>query len=201
MIIEQLQMNTNSGIHPLRSIFAAGEGLLDRALCIVGAVLFAQTPEFIQQYLQRLGGRLDEARRQLAQLNDVAVKSGLTLDQLVADTASSSDPAVVRLGGLVHATASRVDSLATADEAIRHASLFTRPFVFFRHFDPSIARATASIFRPAVPTTLEGLLYAILGMVILLCVYHFGVKYPVRRAWRARAARRAQAPGTAVSKA
>lgn len=191
-------MNNNSGrvwLRPLHSLLGAGEKLLDRLLCVVGAVLFAQAPEFMQQYLQRLGGRLDEARRQLEQLNDVAVRSGLTLDQLVADTSASSDPAVVGLGGVVRAASGRVEALAAADAAIRHASLFARPWVFLRHFDPSIARATLAIFRPAVPTTLEGLLYAFVGMAVLLAAYHGGVKYPLRRVWRARAARRAAAVG------
>ena len=87
---------------------------------------------------------------------------------------------------MVRAASARVDSLAAADEAIRHASLFTRPFVFARHFDPSIASATLSIFRPAVPTTVEGLLYALVGMAVLLAAYHFGVKHPIRLAMAAR---------------
>jgi len=65
---------------PVRSLLAGGEGLLDRLLCVVGAVLFSQLPEFIQQYLQRLGGHLDEARRQLEQFRAVAAQSDLTLD-------------------------------------------------------------------------------------------------------------------------
>ena len=182
---------------PIRSVCAAGEGLLDRLLCVAGAVLFAQVPEFIQQYLQRLGGHLDEARRQLEQLKDAAAQSGLTLDQLIADTTANADPAVARLGGVVHAASARVETLASADDAIRHASLFTKPFVFLRHLDPSIAHATLSIFRPAVPTTIEGLVYALAGMVVLVGIYHLGVKHPVRRAWRARAARRGQAAGPA----
>ena len=75
----------------------------------------------------------------------------------------------------------RVDTLETAQSAIQHASLWTRPFVFLRHLDPAIARATWGIFQPAVPTTLEGLVYALLGMLVLLGVYHFGIKYPVVR--------------------
>jgi len=137
---------------PLRRLLAAGEGLLDRLLCLVGAVVFAQAPEFFQQYLQRLGGRLDEARRQLEVFRDVGA---------------------------------RVDSLATAEAAIRNASLFTRPFAFARHFDPAIARATLSVFRPALPTTLEGAAYALCGMLVLLAAYHWGVKSLVRRCRRA----------------
>lgn len=48
---------------PLRPVVKAGDTLIDRLFCVFGAVLFCQLPEFIQQYLQRLGGRLDEARR------------------------------------------------------------------------------------------------------------------------------------------
>ena len=98
-------------------------------------------------------------------------------------------------------TVARVDALAAADAAIRQASMFTRPFVFLRHLDFSIARATWSIFKPAVPTTLEGLIYAAVGVLLALAVYHGGVKAPVRRAWRRRAARRALAAQSRQSEA
>jgi len=178
---------------PVRSLLAAGEGYLDRLLCVVGAVLFSQLPEFIQQYLQRLGGHLDEARRQLEQFREVAAKSNFTLDEFIARTLGSTEPTVARLGGVMRETMARVDALAVADAAIRQASIVTRPFVFLRHLDFSIARATWSIFRPAVPTTLEGLVYAAAGVLLALAFYHGGVRAPVRRALRRRAARRALA--------
>lgn len=178
---------------PVRSLLAAGEGYLDRLLCVVGAVLFSQLPEFIQQYLQRLGGHLDEARHQLEQFRAAAAKSNLTLDEFITRTLGSAEPAVARLGGVMRETVARVDELATAEAAIRQASIFARPFVFLQHLDFSIARATWSIFRPAVPTTLEGLVYAALGVLLALAFYHGAVKAPVRRAWRRRAERRALA--------
>jgi len=172
----------------LHSVAASAEQIVDRVLCVGGAVLFSQFPEFMQQYLQRLEGHLDEARLQLAGLKDTAAQSGATIDQLVANAAASSDPLMQRLGILVKGTAGRVDQLAAADDALRHASLVAKPFVFFLHLEPAIARATWSIFRPAVPTTLEGLVYAGVGMLAVLALYHGGVRYPVRRAWEARAA-------------
>jgi hypothetical protein len=178
---------------PVHSLLAAGEGFLDRLLCVVGAVLFSQLPEFIQQYLQRLGGHLDEARHQLEQFREVAAKSNLTLDQLIVRTLGSAEPTVGRLGGVMRETVARVDALAAADAAIRQASILTRPFVFLRHLDFSIAQATWSIFKPAVPTTLEGLVYAALGVLLALAFYHAGVKAPVRHALRRRAAQRALA--------
>jgi hypothetical protein len=182
---------------PLRSVLSAGESLLDRILCVAGAVLFSQIPEFIQQYLQRLGGHLDEARRQLGQLREVAAQSGVSLDQLIANTSANADPAVARLGGVIRESAGRVAELSAANQALQNASWITRPFVFLRHFDPAIGRATWAIFRPAIPTTVEGLIYALTGMVVLLALYHGGIRYPVCRAWQARAARR-QAAALAI---
>jgi len=176
-----------------RAVLGTGERLLDRVLCVVGAVLFAQAPEFMQQYLQRLGGHLDEARRQLQQFEHVATQSGLTLDGLVARSAGSQEPTVVRLGGVIRDTVERVDALAAAQHALQDASGWTRPFVFLHTVDFDIARATASVFKPGVPTTLEGLVYALAGMLALLLAYHAGVKFPVSRILRARAAARAAA--------
>ena len=100
---------------PLQSAFSAGDGLIDRLLCVVGAVLCSQLPEFIQQYVQRLGGHLDEARRQLGQFQEIAAKSGLTFDQLMAKSRDASEATVARLGQLMHETMVRVDALAAAE--------------------------------------------------------------------------------------
>lgn len=181
-------------MNPVWKLLGAVEGLLDRALCVVGAVLFSQLPEFMQQYLQRLGGHLDEARRQLLQFQHTAAQSGLTLDQLIGQTNANADPAVARLGGVMTAASARVDALQAAQSAIQHASLWNRPFVFLRYLDPAIAHATWTIFKPAVPTTVEGLAYALLGMLFLLGTYHLGVRYPIKRVAKRRAEARSQKP-------
>ena len=172
-------------------MLGAGDGLIDRVLCVFGTVLFSQIPEFMQQYLQRLGGNLDQARRQLEQFQHIATESGLKLEQLISQTAATPDPAVAKLGGVMTETMNTVDALAAAQTAIQQASLWSRPFVFLHHVDFSIARATWSIFKPAVPTTIEGLVYALCGMLTLLVLYHLGIKFPVRRVL----ARRAQRQG------
>ena len=159
----------------------------------MGAVLFSQIPEFLQQYLQRLGGHLDEARRQLGRFQEIATQAGLTIDELVARSRGSAEPTVVQLGQLMRDTVARVDALSAAENGLRNASIFGRPLVFLRHLDLSIARATWAIFRPAVPTTVEGLIYAGIGVLLMLALYHGAVKYPVKRAWRRRAERRALA--------
>jgi hypothetical protein len=176
----------------------AGEGLLDRALCVIGAVVFSQIPEFMQQYLQRLGGHLDEARRQLLHFQQVAAQSGLSLDGLIGHTTANADPAVAKLSEVMTEAVARVDTLANAQTAIQGASLWSRPFVFLRQADPAIARGTWTIFKPAVPTTAEGLVYAVLGMLVLIAIYHLGIKYPIARARARRAAGRAAPQPAAV---
>jgi hypothetical protein len=176
-------------MNPGKALLGAGDGLLDRALCVVGTVCFSQIPEFMQQYLQRLGGHLDEARRQLQHFHETATQSGLTLPKLIEQTAANADPALAKLGGVMSEAITRVDTLEAAQAAIQHASLWSRPFVFIRHLDTSIAHATWTIFKPAVPTTLEGLVYSLCGMLVLLTAYHLGIKLPVSRAWARRTQR------------
>ena len=174
----------------VRRALGAGENLLDRVLCVFGAVLFSQAPEFMQQYRLRVGGHLDEARRILLQFRHTAEQSGLSLDQFILQTRANAEPSVARLGDVMAEAAARVDHLAAAQAAIQNAGPFTRPFAFLGHLDPAIARATWSIFVPAVPTTFEGLMYAVCGMVALLAVYHLGLRRPVVRYVERRRARR-----------
>lgn len=178
---------------PLRPLCRAGEGFLDRVLCLLGAVAFCQLPEFIQQYLQRLGGHLDEARRQLAIFENTAAQSQLTLAQFIERTSANTDAAVARLASVMQGALDRVSELTAAESALRNAPIWNKPFVFFANLDHSIASATLEVYKPAVPTTTEGLIYAAAGMIVILCLYHGCVRYPICCALHARRDRRANA--------
>lgn len=167
------------------SVVGTCDGFLDRILCVAGAVIFSQAPEFMQQYLQRLGGHVDEARRQVAQYRTVAEQSNLTLDQFITQTSKNADAAVAKLGGVMTEANNRLLELQDAQNALVHAPAFTRPIVFAQHFDKDIASATWSIFKPAVPATIEGVVYAFLGLFVLLGIYHLVVRLPVRAAYNA----------------
>jgi hypothetical protein len=165
----------------IQSASVGAERLLDRILCVLGAVLFSQVPEFMQQYQQRLEGHLDEARLVVNRFREAAAQSGMSLDQLVAGAAQNPDRSMGKLGGVIQAAVLRVDQLDASDAALRNASILGRPFVFFAHLDRGIARATLSIYKPAVPTTAEGLIYAGLGLVLVLAIYHLAVRGPIAR--------------------
>ncbi len=165
---------------PLRPLGRAGGRLLDRALCVLGAVGLSQAPEFYQQYLQRLGGHLDEARLTLTRYEAVARESGITLARLVETTRAQAAAPVARLGDAIAEAQARVNDLETAEAALRAASLWERPFVFLRQVDAGIAARAWAVFKPAVPVTTEGLVYAGIGMVLALVLYRVLVILPGR---------------------
>jgi hypothetical protein len=162
--------------------------MLDRVVCVAGAVGLSQGPEFMQQYLQRLGGHLDEARRHLQQFVDTAKSAGISLDQLVERTGAHADPALAGLGQVIVDTRERVEVLTFAEQALRDASLWERPFVFVRYLDWQIAEGTWRVYKPAVPTTAEGFAYAGIGLLLALGLY-LGISGAVGRGvgrWRRR---------------
>jgi hypothetical protein len=154
--------------------------IVDRILAVAGALVFSQAPEFFQQYLQRLGGHLDEARRTLAQFERTAAEAGLTLDRFITQTSTNYDQAVAKLAQVMTAAVERVQHLDAAFTALRDASVWTRPFAFLRHLDGAIAHATWTDYKPAVPTTAEGFIYAAAGMLVFLGIYHLVFRRLIR---------------------
>lgn len=129
---------------------------------------FAQVPAFIQQYMQRLGGHVDEARLSVGRVSTDA--SLRTLD------ASSSQLLTASLE-------QRLRGLEGGEQAISGASATIRPFVFLRELDVDIANATLNLFEPAVPLSLAGVAYGLVGMVAGWLLYEL-VKMPVGLAAR-----------------
>ncbi len=142
--------------------------LFRSAAAVIGAGVFAQFPEFYQQYLQRLGGRLDQARLDLEMLQRDAAALGRSvavyLDELLASGTSAARHAAQReLARLDNAS-----ELESAYEALRLAAPLERPFVLARHLDAKLAEDTLAIFAPALPATSEGVIYGAFGMLVAL---------------------------------
>jgi len=134
-----------------------------------GAAL-SQLSAFIQQYLQRLGGHLDEARRNYDLL--LGAERYRQLDQAAREI-------------LANDALARVNEIQGAHDAIVNAGLFARPFVFLRHLDTDVAERTLAQFKPALPVDTEGLVYAGLGLVLGLALYEL-LKLPFAAAFRHR---------------
>ncbi len=148
------------------------DALLGTILAAVAGVCFAQLPAFIQQYLQRLGGHVDEAQLNLSQITTGA--SFRSLD------APAREVLTVSLN-------QRVSELEIGEQAITGASASVRPFIFLRELDPDIVMATFRAFEPAVPLSTAGLIYGVTGIVAGWLFYEL-LKVPAGLAVRRRRA-------------
>ena len=127
---------------------------------LVGAVLLSQFPEFFQQYVQRLGGRLDEVTMQVQALDRRAGEAGKSTPDYVRGFLFHDEPDVRREGLALQALVQRRIALAGAYEALQGPDRWWRAGRFVEHFDWDIASSTFDAYRPAVPVTAEAGAYA-----------------------------------------
>ena len=165
--------------------------VLNGAAAVLGAGAFAQFPEFFQQYLQRLGGRVDQARIDLDRILSDAALLGRTLEAYLEELLASGTEAARQAARRELERVDQATDLQSAYDALSLAGPLERPFLFVRHFDPGVAEETLSIYAPALPATGEGLAYAAVGMLIALVMMagsEAGVRGARRQLHRRRAA-------------
>lgn len=118
---------------------------------ITGAAM-SQSVALTNAYLQRLGGHIDEAKRQLE-----SVRAG-DIGQLVTEPATREQ--------LLEIFQHRVSDLEAAREAIANANVFVKPLKCLFNLDAEIAWRTISAFVPSVPLDAAGFFYGLLGFAV-----------------------------------
>jgi len=153
--------------YPVRFI----DTLLDRAVSIVCAVVFAQIPQFILLYQQRLGGRVDELARLIDQYRSAAVDTGKSLEAFIQIHTGSTVPEFARTGRIMLDNLDRFNSMKSALDALSSASPGMKFFVFIKTINIETASSTIKTLTPGVPFSLEGLVYASIGLVFGMILY------------------------------
>ena len=148
--------------------------LIGAAIAAVFAAGSAQGPAFVQAYLQRLGGHIDEARRTVEELRNGAVSRSVTDD-------GSRER-------LVEAFTARLAELEASRDAILNAHPLWQPLAMARQADRDIASATADAFTPAMPLDPNSLIYAVIGLALGLAIWEL-LQWPVKARVRKRRAR------------
>ncbi len=144
--------------------------LLNGLASLFGAGAFAQFPAFYQQYLQRLGGRLDQTRDDLQRLMADAQTLGRSIEAYIAELQNAGTSAAAHAAKRELERLGRADEFETAYGALLQATPLERPLVFAKHWDPAIARDTFKGYEPALPATAEGLCYALAGAFVAMLI-------------------------------
>jgi hypothetical protein len=144
--------------------------IADGVFAIAGAAGLSQFPEFFRQYVQRLGGRFDQAAIQEERIVAAARDHGLATQDYVQRLLANADAVARSEGHNVLAALGDAERLRGAYQALAGANPLERPFVWIRFFDDSVARATLDQFVPAMPLSAEAVVYAGIGMLIGLII-------------------------------
>jgi DUF2937 family protein len=142
-------------------------GLLDRLLLVCAVVAGGLVPGFIAQYRQRLGGRLDQARLDLAPWQRLAEQHYRgDIEQLIRYHLESSDPTFHAEGAIIRSLLATVQQLQSAMDALQ-GSLFRQAAYLALHADPGLARATLHDWVPTFALSGEGIAFALLFAVVV----------------------------------
>jgi hypothetical protein len=147
-------------------------GLLDRLLLVCAVVAGGLVPGFIAQYRQRLGGRLDQARLDLAPWQHLADQDYQgDIERLIRHHLESSDPQFHAEGGIIRSLVATVQQLQSAADALQ-GSLFRQAAYLALHADAGLARATWHDWVPTFALSVEGIVFALLFAVLVWLAFH-----------------------------
>jgi hypothetical protein len=143
-----------------------------------GAAAFSQFPEYYAHYVQRLGGRIDQARLRAEEIRIDAAEKGLSVEDYIEQFLESAPHSLE--GARMSESIFQLDRMEAAYQALRDAPPLQRPFTFAEHMNTGLVEATLGDFNPAVPLTPEGLAYAACGVLAGL-VFVLGSRRVLRR--------------------
>lgn len=138
--------------------------IVDRLFVVAGALLFSQTPLFMQSYSHQLQGHVSELNLQIAAMRKVASHSGKSLEQYIGKFLQSPDADFSSQGQLMQGMMDRYNHLSESLLALQNATVWEKPFLFLKNFNTDIAKATWNSYEIGIPLTLEGAAFAALGM-------------------------------------
>jgi Protein of unknown function (DUF2937) len=155
--------------------------------------LLSQTPEFAQQYRQRLGGAIDELSRIIQQFDEDSHRSGYDRAAALRLMTNNPEQLIRDQATRMEETVARYSRLREQQDAFRNGGPFTRLSAFVVDFDRPLVQRTLQNYEPAVPVTIEGVLLAGGGFIVAYFVL------PVLgESWRRRRRLRAKLRGSMV---
>lgn len=152
---------------------------------LIAGVVSSQVPEFAQQYRQRLGGAIDELAQIITHFDEDAIRSGYDRAGALALMARNDERLVRDQAGRLRESIERYGRLVEQQQAFTKSGSFGRLVAFFADFDRPLVENAMHDFEPAVPTTVEGIVFTGGGFIVIYLLLH-GLRFVVRRPRRFR---------------
>mgnify|MGYP001083317100 CR=1 FL=1 len=127
--------------------------VFNATLAAIGGLFASQIETFASQYLQRLGGHLEEATSNLERI----------ITSVLYQNMEESVRRVLELESL-----DRVDHLQRAYNMINESNFFTKPFKLIFYSEEKIFLGTINNYVPAFNFTIETIIYIIISIVITI---------------------------------
>jgi len=144
--------------------------LFDRILFTLSFILGLQAPEFMQQYIQRLSGHLEEVKYQLLKFQTIAdLQFNGDLNFMITRYRENTDSAIAQTGEIIGAMNDRLTGFELQLSQLQNNDYLTQLYNFVRQIDLLMAQATLNNFELAVPLEIGALSTgAIFACVVLL---------------------------------
>ncbi|MEM6466949.1 MAG: DUF2937 family protein [Pseudomonadota bacterium] len=146
------------------------------AASVLSGTLAAQAPAFTDQYAQRVGGAAQELAVVARDFERQATAAGLTPQEALARLTGAQDSFVAGHGADVARTLARASWLKAHHQALTAPGPFRRFGAFTQGADPDLVQGTWQDYRPAIPTTTEGLAFAALGFLLVYAAPSLAVR-------------------------
>ncbi|MCV2866470.1 DUF2937 family protein [Defluviimonas sp. WL0075] len=137
--------------------------MLSLAGGMAGALALSQFPEFSQQYLQRLAGKVDALDRVAAEFDASAQAAGMDREQALVSLSGNAFAGLHQSD--MRSTFTELDRLRSDLALLRAAGPVERTLLPHRFLDVETFAATWGDFQPAVPATTAGVATGAMGYV------------------------------------
>lgn len=132
--------------------------LIDRCLFTLMFIAGVQFPEFINQYIQRLSGHLEESKTQLLQFQSLAEQHfDGKLSLLVKQYKTNSDPVIVDSATVIEQLVERTVYLENHLALINTSDYVDQVYYFLTHLDSQIFIKTTEFYTLAIPLSVSAL--------------------------------------------
>jgi hypothetical protein len=152
--------------------------LAERIFVFFVALLLCQAPQYMNLYLNVLAGSKATYASSVKEISDKAAELGMNTQQFIADLMKSQSVSGKKSAELHQNQVNHLERAKKAFDAIKNASAFVRPFVFLRYVDWTLAKSVQ--FQPALPVTLEAVIYVLVGIILGMLLFRALLYFPRR---------------------